>query len=325
MKIYINVVLLTLTCCFQACSQPNGEKQAVKIMSDTRFDKVKSYMDNGFGWFIRLGYEHVDCSYEILVNDVPIITFFGLGNWSTGDYANRYIMKSGPQQITIRLYPQKVSDTVFKESLSADSKMKIRVLKRIQGFGKRPDSLANEPAERELYTYETPTVEEGAKFAEFKTSFDLSPADINWDITGWSESEDLRNHPNIKQEVMAFYKMYMQVIEKRDKKAYTKLVEYDYYEHMLSEPWHVQAMYEGAAKDIAKNIAIKQKFMFPLEEDKVKLKFYGDGRVVTLVSTDHKSYGYSPLVAKEISQNFPMAHTFYLHRPKGSKDLEIVR
>ena len=93
----------------------------------------------------------------------------------------------------------------------------------------------------------------------------------------------------------------------------------------MSEPWHMQEMYESIQKHTLENIEIKQKFIFPLAEDKLELKYYGEGRVVTLVSTDPKSYGYSPLIAREAEHNFPMAHTFYLHRPKGSKELEIIR
>jgi len=69
----------------------------------------------------------------------------------------------------------------------------------------------------------------------------------------------------------------------------------------------------------------KQKFLFPLNENTAELKFYGNGRVVTLVSEDPRSFGYSPLVAKGGKSNFPIAYTFYLHKPKGSNKLEIIR
>ena len=226
--------------------------------------------------------------------------------------------------------------------------MKIKVRKEIRtpNILKAP-SLRGEQNEWEYHSFETPRVKEGQRYAEFKTSFELKAADINWDIVGWSESEDLRQVPKLKQEVIAFYKMYMQVIEKRDAQAYIKMIEYNSYEHILSEPWHMQEMYESIQKhnldeilsepwhvkemldatyeSVAEDIKIKQKFIFPLAEDKLELKYYGEGRVVTLVSTDPKSYGYSPLIAREAEHNFPMAHTFYLHRPKGSKDLEIIR
>ena len=204
--------------------------------------------------------------------------------------------------------------------------MKITVRKEIRTPNnlKDPDFIGG-VGEWEYHSFETPRVKEGQRYAEFKTSFELKAADINWDIVGWSESENLRQAPKLKQEVIAFYKMYMQVIEKRDAQAYARMVELPNLDEILSEPWHVKEMLDATYESVAEDIKIKQKFIFPLAEDKVELKYYGEGRVVTLVSTDPKSYGYSPLIAREAEHNFPMAHTFYLHRPKGSKDLEIIR
>jgi hypothetical protein len=60
---------------------------------------------------------------------VPVITFFGLGNWSTSDGINKYILKPGKQTVTLRLYPQKIEDTLFKKSLTKDTKLKITITK----------------------------------------------------------------------------------------------------------------------------------------------------------------------------------------------------
>lgn len=57
----------------------------------------------------------------------------------------------------------------------------------------------------------------------------------------------------------------------------------------------------------------------------VLISLIGFIRVVTLVSKDPRAFGYSPLVAKGEKSNFPIAYTFYLHKPKGSNKLEIIR
>ena len=56
-----------------------------------------------------------------------------------------------------------------------------------------------------------------------------------------------------------------------------------------------------------------------------ELKFYGNGRVVTLVCTDTISFGYSPLISKTAKNMMPKAHTFYFHKRQGSGKLEIIR
>ncbi|OCG48101.1 hypothetical protein A9G35_02410 [Gilliamella sp. Choc5-1] len=96
----ISLLCLSLQGCGQNEKQNNNPKFNIAEMEKSIIDKEKSYL-------YKIKYEHTDCSYEILVNDVLVITFFGLGNWSTSDGINKYILKPGKQTVTLRLYPQK--------------------------------------------------------------------------------------------------------------------------------------------------------------------------------------------------------------------------
>lgn len=338
MKYLLLIPLLCLS--LQGCGQ--NEKQNTKPkLNIAKMEKSITNKEESF--LYNLKYQHTDCSYEILVNDVPVITFFGLGNRSTTADINKFILKPGKQKITLRIYPQKIEDTQFKESLTKDSKIKITVTKDwmtadsrasdkyVEGaLKKMEEGLPEIPQEYlskwNVLTFETPKIEdEKQAYAEYNMEFEVKPEEINWQITGWSDGQDLRSDPNIKQEVLAFYKDIQTIIEKNRSSEFVQLVANSLYESALVHAWDSKGWFEDTIKYAKEGAEVKQKFIFPLDPNTVDLKFYGNGRVVTLVSTDLKSYGYSPLVAKAEFSNFPEAYTFYLYKPQGSDQLEIIR
>lgn len=73
----------------------------------------------------NLKYEHSNYSFEILVNDMPVVTHFGLGERSglTVDI-NQYILRQGTQNITIRMFPIKTDENSFATNLAKDSFVK---------------------------------------------------------------------------------------------------------------------------------------------------------------------------------------------------------
>ncbi|WP_312389238.1 hypothetical protein [Chryseobacterium sp.] len=278
------------------------------------------------GMIFELEYEHSECSYEILVNDIPVITHFGLGERSglTVDI-NQYILRSGKQSITIRLYPSKKGENTFEKSLLNSSFVKIKISKN-----KAPMSLLDQLNFKDkginfnwnILTYQTPKLEKEVPYAEFKTSFEVDPKDINWKITGWEESQNLKNDPNIRKEVNAFYEDFKKTLETGDQSKYVSMLQNSIYEEAASTPWD-----KNALSQITKNMTAyaneKRSFIYPCKN--AELKFYGDGKVVTLVCMDTLTFGYSPLISKSEKSMLPKSHTFYLHKPKGSDKLEIIR
>ena len=101
------MLMISMLGFFQSCAQDkNNQKSNINQME-------KDIVQKEFGDSYRMKYEHSNCSYEILINDVPLITFYGLGERSTTAYINQYLLKPGKEEITIRLYPKKIEDTKF--------------------------------------------------------------------------------------------------------------------------------------------------------------------------------------------------------------------
>lgn len=286
----------------------------------------KDIIQKEFGHSYRLKYEHNNCSYEILINDVPLITFYGLGERSTTAYINQYMLKPGKQEITIRMYPKKTDDTKFNETLDSTSFVKLK-LDKIK-MGSQQWEFSKEGKSRdweEVLVYQTPKLEKDVPFVEFKIPFEASKQELTWEIKGWSDSQALVNNEALKKEVFDFYKNFQQVIENQDKNTYINLLAHSVFEEASADSWESKAFFKDAMEELANKPISKQKFLFPINENTTELKFYGNGRVVTLVSKDPRAFGYSPLVAKGEKSNFPIAYTFYLHKPKGSNKLEIIR
>ncbi|WP_312389240.1 hypothetical protein [Chryseobacterium sp.] len=278
------------------------------------------------GMIFELEYEHSECSYEILVNDIPVITHFGLGERSgLTIYINQYIFKHGKQSITIRMFPAKKDQNIFASNIAINANVKFKLDKILRSSDPKlswEKRARGEKTRWNILTYQTPKLEKEVPYAEFKTSFEVDPKDINWKITGWEESQNLKNDPNIRKEVNAFYEDFKKTLETGDQSKYVSMLQNSIYEEAASTPWD-----KNALSQITKNMTAyaneKRSFIYPCKN--AELKFYGDGKVVTLVCMDTLTFGYSPLISKSEKSMLPKSHTFYLHKPKGSDKLEIIR
>jgi len=278
------------------------------------------------GMLFKLQYEHSDCSYEILLNDMPVITYFGLGGQSglTIDI-NQYILIPGKQEITIRLYSPKKDESVFRKSLSKNSFVKITVTKNKEPMSMLDQLNAKDKDNQykwETLVYKTPNLEEEVSYSEYKTSFEVDAKDLTWKVLGWSKSKQLSNDPNIRKEVDAFYSNYKKFLEKGDRDRFLSLIRNKVQEEAASQPWNKE-MKNQLTKDMSDYAIEKRNFIYPCSN--AALKFYGNGKVVTLVCEDIITFGYSPLISKTVKNLMPKSHIFYLHKPEGSDRLEIIR
>lgn len=278
------------------------------------------------GMLFKLKYDRTNCSFEILVNDMPVVNHFGLGERSglTADI-NQYILKQGTQNITIRMFPIKTDETSFATNLAKDSFVKV-VISKNKELVSMLDQINvegnNADFKWEVLNYQTPPLQTILPSVEYRTTFEVEAKDVNWKIIGWSESQDLKSDPNIRKEVDAFYADFKKTLEHGNQNKYQSLLKNSIYEEAASIPWNKQA--ESQLKSNQSGYATeKRSFIYPCKN--AELKFYGNGKVVNLVCSDPMSYGYSPLISKTTKNMMPKSHTFYLHKPKGNDKLEIIR
>ncbi|MBW1655447.1 hypothetical protein [Flavobacterium quisquiliarum] len=279
------------------------------------------------GMLFTLKYEHQDCSYEILVNDVPVVNFFGLGGgFSLKKEINQYILKPGKQDITIRIYPQKKTEDSFEDLISESAKVKIVIKKNKEPLSMLDVAEAREKGiqtEWDVLSFETPAIEKNVPYIEFKTSFNVLDKDITWKIKGWSESRDLRNDPDLRKQVDAFYENFKSILASKKQQEYLKLLKTSIHEEAESKPWFGADLEKDLSNEMLQYANEERNFIYPCEN--AEMKFYGNGKIVTLICKDSTTYGYSPLISKTAKNVMPKVHVFYLHKPKGSNELEIIR
>ena len=113
-----------------------------------RFDKEPRY-----GAIVTTG----NCSFEVLINDMPLEAYYDKTGGGLGDayfHLNWDIEKSGPQKITVRLFPgfDKKTNTM-KKTLEDNSGVSITIEKAYAGVVNNTFDLYDE---EEIITYRTP-------------------------------------------------------------------------------------------------------------------------------------------------------------------------
>ena len=265
-----------MSVCFWGCAQTDPKIDINQMEKDI--------IQKEFGYNFYLKYEHQNCSYEILVNGVPLITFYGLGERSTGAGINQYLLTPGKQEITIRMYPKKIEDTKFKPNLDSTSYVKLK-LESIKGINRESDLYTKEARGRkwqEVFVYQTPKLEEEVPYAEFKVPFEATKEELTWEIKGWKESQTLSNNEALKKEVFEFYNQFQKIIEDQNQNAYINIFAHSIFEEGSSFSWRSKEWIKVAMEQMKEPIP-KQKFLFPISDQTAELKFYADNKVVTFI------------------------------------------
>jgi len=263
------------------------------------------------------------CNFSLLINDVPIVQYLeeSSGTFNTTSPINNVILKSGKQTYKLILYPG-YKDGQPATALSENVLVDIN----IEGFRYRgyavekvvpPVSLVNISAKQQNFK------QAGQPVAIFEGVFDIQ---VPYDITGWSESQDLRKEdPDaLLKEILAAYKEFGDIVTTKDSVRLSNLV-------YQKEKDYAQALFldqEGTKKqwDTYSSILHAKKLeMEPIEN--YKLKFYGKGRLVTLERIDYP-YAGQPALRADVTdaqgEEYTEYYFYYLHKKAGSNKLELI-
>lgn len=264
------------------------------------------------------------CNFTLLVNDVPVAQYFeeSGGTFTTTAPINNVILKSGQQTYRLILYPGYTEGKPAKalaENLTVDI--------TIEGFAYNgsaikkvgtPISLVSVSGKQQNYR------QAGQPSAVFEGVFNI---DVPYELTGWSKSKDLtKEDPNkLLQEIFASYKEYSNILTTRDSVRLSNLVyqkEKEYAQALFLDRNETQKQWDSYSTMIR---ATRLK-MEPLEN--YKLRFYGNGRLVTLERTDYPFIGQPALradVTDAKGEEYIEYYINYFHKKQGSDHLELIR
>lgn len=314
-KIFIYLLLGTS---FMSCAQ-NKSRMVTPAVADlykeVKFgDQRTNYRAN-----IQMG----ACNFTLLINDVPVVQYFeeSSGAFSTTAPINDVILKSGKQTYKLILYPgykDGKPEAALSENIIADIK--------IEGFSYtgssikkvgEPIALINVSARQRNFKHA------GQPSAVYEGEFELK---VPYELTAWSGSKYLRKEDQAKllKEVLAAYKQYGDIVTAKDSAGLGKLV-------YQKEKNYAQALFldqQGTRKQWATYSTIlnaKKLVMEPIEN--YKMKFYGNGRLVTLERTDFPYIGQPALradVTNAQGEEYIEYYFYYLHKKPGIDTLELI-
>ena len=201
----------------------NAENIVDKLVS-----KIKNY-DREVEYFIRP--VQTNCLYELLVNDVLMYKDYTIEKLSSPVEINDAILKSGPQTVTVRMYP--MGDAIKEAygkgetitTLQRNSDVSIKVVK-YDAFN-ISDELDDEII---VLQHNSPTNEDtdnflgdGLPYYEYTFTFN---AEVPYELEGWSKGEDLTkfDKEELEAAVVKYYKNYQSIYKKEDEDALAKSI-----------------------------------------------------------------------------------------------------
>ncbi|WP_427873949.1 hypothetical protein [Flavobacterium sp. MMS24-S5] len=253
--------------------------------------------------YYTLDFSVAACNFEILVNDIPVITMESEGQISTNIPINYAIYKSGEQFITANIKP-----LAGTENLHPDASLKFNV--RLYDVANNDFKRINDYEEVKL-----PQVEENQK-VPFLTQETEFVAEIPYSLINWNNGENLKDVDDIKEKVIQAYNNLANLLKEEKYAEFAEKIS-------VREKNMATSMYLTSSESKARINSLiddaKNGFdVMPLP--KSIFKFYGYGKLVTLKKLNGEPAFY--LYNKETKEELMIDQMLYM--PKGKTELEII-
>jgi hypothetical protein len=170
-----------------------------------------------------------NCVFEVLVNGVLTYKDYTIEKLSSPKSINHAILKSGPQVVTVRMYPigDAIKDAYSKgetiTTLQSNSNVSIKVVK-YEAF-----NISDELDDEIIVTqHNSPTnkktdefIGEGLPYYEYAFTFN---AEVPYELEGWSNGEDLTkfDKEDLEEAVVSYYKNYQNIYKNKDEDLLAK-------------------------------------------------------------------------------------------------------
>ena len=307
MLIQIKAIIILLLLLFQNCK---GQHQ--NIITKEQYNKisksVKSY-DYNPRYSVRI--KNYECAYEIYVNDMLITSRFETGTGMGIVPFPQYILKSGNQRLKVKVLPVYKSSEVEGIAIGKDAVLNIDIFH--EEFGKFKETS--------VLKFVLPEKAQQLPYYELDTVFE---AKVPYVLDGWSKGADLSKEDpkKLEQEVLEVYKRFKKAFEQKDVATIATMI-YNREKEIAQAFFFVsgkEGSYDNGWETLEKETN-SVKNIKPLEN--YKMRFFGDGKMVSLLRTDGKFLDY-PAFMGETDDSFEF-YGLYLHRPSPGAPLEPIR
>jgi hypothetical protein len=244
------------------------------------------------------------CNFEILINDIPVLTMEVEGQIATNVPVNYAIYKSGEQFVKAIIKPLSGQESLHPE---ASLRFNIRLydvanneFKHIKDF---PETAVQK-------------VEENQKIPILKTSTEFK-AEIPYSLTKWTDGENLEDVENFKEKIIIAYDKLANLLKEEKYSEFAekiKVREKNMATSMYLSNSESNARINGLLEDAKNGFKV-----MPFPKDTI-LRFYGYGKLATFkkLNGEPAFYLYNP----ETKEELMIDQMFYF--PKGKTELEII-
>lgn len=250
--------------CVVACGQKR--KQNIEVIKQQVKQQISQYQ---FFPNYSIQVNKGGCRVELIGNEMPLYTFFEKDGMSSGTISfNGYILKSGTQQLKVKVYPAE-----GKTTLDDNTYLTIEILK----WNNERDPVSERLVLKEA-TLPDKVKQQNLNYYELIVDFDAQvPYDFSPTLTS---AETLSTIPNIENKVLDTYKKIYSWLKKEDIESLADFYAESNIRYCLVFYLEDELLEERFDyKDIFKP---KQKVdPFP-DKNKYKMVFYADGKLVRL-------------------------------------------
>ncbi|WP_152973316.1 hypothetical protein [Lacinutrix mariniflava] len=317
-KIKRILTILSLSIMCIACGQDKKNTDTMKIRPITQlYENAKQLDYPAMPQYYIEGYQS-GCYYELYVNGIMVFKHYenlGLSNHAVP--INDNILKSGLQEVTIKLFPLGEIDGENYTTIDPDDSFRLKMFSRDK---QKPYKAFDYDFLQEHKV----DIKTSVPYFEETITFN---AEVPYTLEGWSHSQVLTDMDQdvLEQEILAFYENFATIINTQDEETWVKLMETREKEYFKAVFYNDNSNEELKARieDFTNIFDSDFQEKFPL--DKYEMIFSQDGKIVTLKSMERKgksafSFGIEDELGKLRSSRF-----LFLHKPKGSNKLEIIR
>lgn len=325
------ILAILLNTCLVSC---NSQEKKENIMTT---EQRLSFIENKIKYFdyqpmYRIKIE-TNLNYEITVNDLPVAKKFDSNSGTLLFPINYAILKSGIQQLEIKIYPSYKDKQTPNPLFTKNPRLNFQIEKTAW------DKNGNLEDPKVVLNYELPNYKldnkgdyDNNKPIDYSrqniiiNDFSFS-ANVPYELKGWSESEDLSkmNQEVLREKVLNFCEDLINNYKDENfdyvKTKYLK-ADLEWYQSEYLKP-DVINEYQNAMN--ANKGKFKNSF-FPL--GKYKLPIQGNNKIISIERNDIENKGKSFFlyeITDEEGDKELISLDLYLHIPKGSRELEIIR
>ena len=313
-------LLILIFFCNGCISQVKTNTMDIKKFGVEIINEVQRYPNEPMYY---IGMYSNKCSFQVLINDMPIWSFFKEGGMSgTMLPINVMVSKSGQQTITIKVYPSKTPNKILGSVIDSNARLQIS-LSVTDWKNKLPMKLINKSLIL-LPVINGNAACVGLPYAVYSTTFDLQ---VPYETRSWEGGVNLtkENSSMLQKEVLAIYQKVRQMWADKE---LLKIFIYNKktYFSALQSQYRDSTVWKEYSNDLVKLLNNKTFEMEPLEHYVVN--FYANGKVVALQRSDLWNRNRSALLkgyTRDNGDERTETEALYLYRPSKNSPLEPIR